>query len=363
MHRGWSMHKDLSKGDRQARARALRYPAGIVDPAPQRPRLAIIQTGGTIGSRPDEHGDLRPDKRLLTDRISDLSTFETEVHQPFTLPSPHITPAHMHRLRDVIHEVSPRVQGIVITHGTDTLEETAFYLHLTVQTDKPVILTGSMRHSKEPSWDGPFNVWAASHVAMHPFSAGRGALVVFGGDIFDARTVTKIHTTALEAFGGYPGPIGRIDSLDGEPSLRYFARPEQRYPLNPPDASPRVEILTAYAGWRGEGLPRSASSARTAWSSEPSVPATCRPTWCRSSPRPPSRSSSRRAPTSGRSSRSMAIRGGGKTLYAAGAIPASFLNAFKARIKLIVLLALGYDRERWRPPSPPNAPPSRRRPM
>jgi L-asparaginase len=330
---------------RQARPdTALRYPAVIVDPAPQRPRLAIIQTGGTIGSRPDERGDLRPDKRLLTDRISDLSMFETEVHQPFTLPSPHITPAHMHRLRDVIHEVSPRVQGIVITHGTDTLEETAFYLHLTVQTDKPVILTGSMRHSKEPSWDGPFNVWAASHVAMHPFSAGRGALVVFGGDIFDARTVTKIHTTALEAFGGYPGPIGRIDSLDGQPSLRYFARPEQRYPLDPPDASPVVEILTAYAGWRGEGLAEALErsdgvviGALGAGNLPPHlVPIISRTT-------KPVILATRTdigpiLPIYG-------YEGGGKTLYAAGAIPASFLNAFKARIKLIVLLALGYDRE------------------
>jgi L-asparaginase len=250
----------------------------------------------------------------------------------------------MHQLRDLVHEISPRVQGIVITHGTDTLEETAFYLHLTVNTDRPVVLTGSMRHSKELSWDGPFNVWAASHVAMHPFSAGRGALVVFGGDIFDARTVTKVHTTALEAFGGYPGTLGRIDSLDGEPMLRYFARPEQRYPLNPPAASANVEILTAYAGWRGEGLREALDRADgvviaalgagnlppdlvpiIAETTKPVVLAT------RTDIGPI-------LPIYG-------YDGGGKTLSAAGAIPASFLNAFKARIKLIVLLSLGCDRD------------------
>ncbi len=314
-------------------------------PAPHRPRLAIIQTGGTIGSRPDEHGNLRPDKRLLTDRISDLSMFETEVHQPFTLPSPQITPVHMHRLRELVHEVAPRVDGIVVTHGTDTLEETAFYLHLTVQTDRPVIVTGSMRHSREPSWDGPFNVWAAAHVAMHPFSVGRGALIVFGGDIFDARTVTKVHTTALEAFGGYPGPIGRIDTLEGTPSLRYFARPEQRYPLNPPGATARVEILTAYAGWNGEGVAEALDRADGVVIAAlgvgnlppdvvPVIAATDKPVVIAT------------RTDIGPILPIYGYDGGGKTLAAAGAIPASFLNAFKARIKLIVLLSLGYDRDR-----------------
>ena len=269
--------------------------------------------------------------------------FETEVHQPFTLPSPQITPAHMHRLRNLVHEVAPRVNGIVITHGTDTLEETAFYLHLTLQTDRPVVVTGSMRHSREPSWDGPFNVWAASHVAMHPFSFGRGALVVFGGDIFDARTVTKIHTTALEAFGGYPGPIGRIDTLEGTPSLRYFARPEQRDPLDPPDATARVEILTAYSGWRGEGLAEALERADGVVIAAlgvgnlppdvvPIIAATDRPVVIAT------------RTDIGPILPIYGYEGGGKTLYSAGAIPASFLNAFKARIKLIVLLSLGYDR-------------------
>jgi L-asparaginase len=266
------------------------------------------------------------------------------VHQPFTLPSPQITPAHMHRLRELVQEVAPRVVGIVVTHGTDTLEETAFYLHLTVLTDRPVVVTGSMRHSREPSWDGPFNVWAASHVAMHPFSAGRGALVVFGGDIFDARTVTKIHTTALEAFGGYPGPIGRIDTLEGTPSLRYFARPEQRYPLDPPDATAQVEILTAYSGWHGEGLTEALERADGVVIAAlgvgnlppdvvPIIAATDKPVVIAT------------RTDIGPILPIYGYEGGGKTLYAAGAIPASFLNAFKARIKLIVLLSLGYDRD------------------
>lgn len=318
--------------------------AGGMDSTPTaRRRLAIIQTGGTIGSQPDRRGDLRPSKRLLTDRISDLSGFDTEVHQPFTLPSPQITPPHMHRLRDLIHLVADRVDGIVVTHGTDTLEETSFYLHLTVNVGVPVVLTGSMRHSREPSWDGPFNVWSAANVAMDPQSTGRGVIVVFGGDIFDARTVTKVHTTALEAFGGYPGPIGRIDALEGAPVLRYFARPEVRRPLDPPGAEARVEIVTAYAGWQGEGLGDALARAdgvviaalgvgNLPPAAVPIIAATTKPVVI-----------STRAdigpilPVYG-------YDGGGKTLEAAGAIPASYLNAYKARMKLIVLLSLGYDR-------------------
>ncbi len=253
----------------------------------------------------------------------------------------------MHQLRDLVHEISADVTGIVITHGTDTLEETAFYLHLTVRTDRPVVLTGSMRHSKEPSWDGPFNVWAASHVAMHPFSAGRGALVVFSGDIFDARTVTKAHTTALEAFGGYPGSIGRIDTLEGQPVLRYFARPELRYPLDPPDAHANVEILTAYAGWKGEGLTEAldrADGVVIAALGVGNLPPDLVPL-IRATDKPIVLST---RTDIGPILPIYGYEGGGKTLMEAGAIPASFLNAFKARIELIVLLSMGYDRERIR---------------
>jgi len=323
----------------------MNYAQTIVDPLDTRRKLAIIQTGGTIGSRPNLEGDLTPDSTMLTDRIADLREFDVEIHQPFTLPSPHITPAHMHELRDLIRELAPHVDGIVITHGTDTLEETAFYLHLTVSVPVPVVLTGSMRHSQEPSWDGPHNVWSAGHTAMHPHSRDRGVMVVFSGDIFDARTVTKIHTTGLEAFSGYPGPIGRIDALEGRPILRYFARPEVHSPTQAEPPSAHVEILTAYAGWRGEGfaeaLERSGGLVIAALGCGnlppdlvPLIEATDKPIVI----------STRTdigpiLPIYG-------YEGGGKDLQRAGAIPAPFLNAFKARIKLIVLLSRGFTRER-----------------
>ena len=140
-------------------------------------RLAIINTGGTIASRPDEHGLVKPDLgvNLLID-IPGLENLEIEQHQPFNLPGPHITLAHMQQIRFLIEEIAPITDGIVVTHGTDTLEETAFFLHLTLTTDTPVILTGSMKHALEPSWDGPGNLWSAIQVATHGASRGRGAL-------------------------------------------------------------------------------------------------------------------------------------------------------------------------------------------
>jgi L-asparaginase len=308
-------------------------------------RLALIQTGGTIASRVDAQGQLKPGNAVdsLLEELPQLRGLELEVLQPFNLPSPHVTPQHMLELRNLVHNIAPSVDGVVITHGTDTLEETAFYLHLTLNTDVPVVLTGSMRHAQEASWDGPGNVLAAAYVALEPRSRGRGALVVFAGDILDARTVTKTHTTTVEAFGGYPGPIGRIDFLNDSPVLTYFARPEPRVAYNPIHAKAKVEVLYAYAGWRGEGLREALERADgvviaalgtgnvppgvvevVAGSSKPVVIATRTHT--------------------GPILPIYGYEGGGQHLREAGAIAASFLNAHKARILLIVLLSLGADR-------------------
>jgi L-asparaginase len=303
-------------------------------------RLAIINTGGTISSRPDEHGLVKPNAKVNPlSNLPELEHLEIEQYQPFNLPGPHITLSHMQQLRFLIEEIAKKTDGIVVTHGTDTLEETAFFLHLTLSTDTPVVLTGSMKHALEPSWDGPGNLWSAIQVATQTASRGRGALVVFSGDIYDARTVTKVHTTRPDAFGGYPGPIGHVNAVNSNPLVHYFARPEPRTPLEPANVTPKVEILTAYAGWQGEGLTAAleradgvviaalgtgnlppALTAMIANSRKPIVICT------RTHAGPI-------LPVYG-------YEGGGQLLLEAGAIPASHLNAFKARILLIVLLAM-----------------------
>ncbi|TNM71757.1 asparaginase [Deinococcus radiopugnans ATCC 19172] len=313
----------------------------------QRPMkcLAVIHTGGTIASRPS------PDGRGLTPQqapsVPGLGGVEVHDFRPFNLPSPHITPAHMLELAHLIRQLAPGHDGIVVTHGTDTLEETAFALHLLLDTPTPVVLTGSMRHAGEVSWDGPANLLDAAGVALHPQSAGRGPLVVFGGDIFDARTVTKVHTTAVDAFGGYPGPIGRIDRTEDAAHVRFFATPERRRTYAPSRLDARVDILYAYAGWRGEGYAGAQAGADgivIAALGTGNLPAELLPLIA-ATQQPVIIATRTHAgpvlPVYG-------YAGGGATLVRAGAIPASFLNAHKARILLLTLLGSGLGEQEIR---------------
>jgi L-asparaginase len=129
------------------------------------------------------------------------------------LPGPHATPAWMWRLRARVERVlaDPAVDGVVITHGTDTLEETAYLLDLTVASPKPVVLCGAMRTFSDPGWDGPANLTAAVRTAAHPDAGGRGTLVVVGEEIHAASRVRKRHTQRLDAFRSALGPVGVLD--------------------------------------------------------------------------------------------------------------------------------------------------------
>lgn len=314
--------------------------SNLSSPAPRTSgRLVLIHTGGTIASRPDPGGAGVTPQRApeLGEGLSGLEGVQVQVYQPFNLPSPHVTPRHMLELSRLIAGLD--ADGAVITHGTDTLEETAFFLHLTLECPFPVVLTGSMRHSAELSGDGPGNLRDAAQVALHHSSAGRGPLVVFGGDVFDARTVTKVHTSSVGAFGGYPGPIGRIDQGPTGPALRYFAGPEARHIYAPPELGARVEVLYAYAGWQGEGYAEAEARADglvIAALGTGNLPAELLP-----------------LVEATRKSVVIATRthagpvlplygyaGGGATLRRAGVISASFLNAHKARLLLMLLLSL-----------------------
>lgn len=304
-------------------------------------RLAVIHTGGTIASRPNPHGPGVVPQSAPS--VPGLPNVQVTEFQPFTLPSPHVTPAHMLQVAQLIESVAGTHDGIVVTHGTDTLEETAFALHLLLRADTPVVLTGSMRHAAEVSWDGPGNLLDAAQIALHPATRGRGPLVAFGGDIYDARTVTKVHSTAVEAFGGYPGPIGRIDRVEGAPLIRFFANPEPRVAFTPAALTARVDVLYAYAGWTGEGFEAAARDADglvIAALGTGNLPAELLPL-IQGTDRPVVIATRTHAgpilPVYG-------YAGGGATLVQAGAIPASFLNAHKARLLLMILLSLGLDR-------------------
>lgn len=142
----------------------------------------------------------------------------------------------------------PAVDGVIVTHGTDTAEETAFLLDLTLAPDKPVVLVGAMRPADAVGSDGMRNFANAVRVAGDPAAGGRGVMVVMGDAVFAARDVRKAATSNIDAFRGYPrGALGMVTPS----SLDWFAPPDRagapaRFAW--PGALPRVAILTAGAG-------------------------------------------------------------------------------------------------------------------
>ncbi|WAH44705.1 asparaginase [Alicyclobacillus fastidiosus] len=181
-------------------------------------RIVVVNTGGTIAMERDEGkdavsvGEDQPIHRLAT-LLSQYA--KSEMVDLFQVPSPHMTPEMMAKLAGEIrvHLAREDVAGVVVTHGTDTLEETAYYLDLTIDSDKPVVVTGAMRSSNEVGADGPVNLVESVRVAIDPRSRGRGTLVVFNDEIHAARFVTKTHTSNVSTFQSPSyGPIGFVTS-------------------------------------------------------------------------------------------------------------------------------------------------------
>jgi L-asparaginase len=162
------------------------------------------------------------------------------------LPGPHVTPDWMWKLRQRVADVcaDPAVNAVVITHGTDTLEETAFLLDLTLDTDKPVVFCGAMRTISEAGWDGPANLMAAVRTAVHPEAPGRGVMIAVGEEIHAAAEAIKWHTQSLAAFRSPHGPLGFLDR-----GQVVFHRPAfRRRPLAAARLVADVDLHTMAAG-------------------------------------------------------------------------------------------------------------------
>jgi L-asparaginase len=148
-----------------------------------------------------------------------------------------------------------RADGIVITHGTNTIEETAYFLTLTLKTDKPVVLVGAMRPSSAISADGYLNLLNAVRVAADPASKGRGAMLVMNDTIYGGRDVTKTSTYRVQAFQGRDlGPLGYADA-DGK--VVYYHRAARKHTLDTEidirnlQSLPRVDVVVSYVGADG----------------------------------------------------------------------------------------------------------------
>lgn len=236
-------------------------PAAAADE--DRPVVVVLATGGTIaGAGASDVASGYQSARLAVDALIESVPDAAKLarlrgEQVASIGSQDMTDEVWLTLARRVNVVAanPEVGGIVITHGTDTLEETAYFLNLVVKTRKPVVLTGAMRPSTALSADGPLNFFNAVAVAVSPAAAGQGVLVVINDGIHDAASLTKTSTTAVEAFRS---PLrGLVGSVTWG-AVEFFRAPPQRhttaseFSIDGVEALPRVEIVMAHAGMTGD---------------------------------------------------------------------------------------------------------------
>ncbi len=227
-------------------------------------RIALVTTGGTIVSRIDEATGLAMpvlSGGALLETLSGLTDIEAiEVHDLMRLASPQIEPAHWTALHAEIQALVDRddIAGVVVTHGTSTLEETAWFLDLTLDTDKPIVVTGAQRNASERDFDGTRNLLNALHICRAEGARAMGVLVALNDHINAAREATKTHTLDVETFQS--GEWGYLGALVKD-RVVFHRRPLRRVhvPLMTA-AMPAVEIVSMYAGASG-ALVRAAGAA------------------------------------------------------------------------------------------------------
>lgn len=216
-------------------------------------KILIIHTGGTISMKEDKQtGDVAPEgEHPLLEVLPSLSgVAEIKDEVLFHIPSPHITPNHMLTLGKRIHEhlANEQIDGIVITHGTDTLEETAFFLDIYLQTRKPVIVTGAMRSINEIGSDGLYNLMTSVRVACSEEAQDKGVLVVMNDEIHTANNVTKTSTSNIATFQSPQyGPIGIITKRNI--LFHHSLRRKESYPIQ--QITKHVALIKTYAGMEG----------------------------------------------------------------------------------------------------------------
>jgi L-asparaginase len=228
------------------------------------PKVLVLATGGTIAGEQAEPGSLGPysikktvnEVVALVPEVKNYAQVETE--QFSNVPSPNITPDHWLRLAkriNALFDARSDLAGIVVTHGTARLEETAFFLHLTVKSDKPVIVLGAQRPPTGISPDGPINLLSAIRVAASHEARNKGVLVVMDDRVISARDAQKLYARSGGFAADEMGMIGVVATHGVEffyqPTRRHTARSE--FNLEQVTVLPRVDVNYSYAGAEGAG--------------------------------------------------------------------------------------------------------------
>lgn len=217
------------------------------------PTVRLIATGGTIAMKID------PVKKGPVPAISgeDLvaavpeiaRVARIEVQNLFNvLPSPYMDPPRWIALQKAVSDAlaRPEVSGVIVSHGTDTLEETAYFLDLTVKSEKPLVLIGAQRNASERDSDGPRNLLNAARICVSPEARSKGAMVVLNGQINAAREVTKTHTSDVDTFKS--GDFGLLGVVDGDRVIFSRTPLRRQYVALTSAELPRVDIVATYGG-------------------------------------------------------------------------------------------------------------------
>jgi L-asparaginase len=214
------------------------------------PRIRLIATGGTISMGRDAESGASVPFLGGADILAQVPGYDrharVEVREFGRYPGPHMTIERIWSLRStVLDAVRDGVEGIVITHGTDTIEETAYLLDRSVESSVPIAITGAMRTISELSWDGPANLLAAIQVAAAPGAARRGVMVVMDDRIIQGAEVVKTHA---EEFGTFQspnwGPLGIVD----KGQVLFYRESRRRPPLQPEAPGTPVDLVKMVAG-------------------------------------------------------------------------------------------------------------------
>lgn len=229
--------------------------SNVASAVPELPVCQMIATGGTIAMKVDPVKNAPVPALSGEDLVASVPELveiaRVRVESLFNISSDYMDPERWVALQKSVTKAlaSDEVAGVIVSHGTDTLEETAYFLDLTVSSEKPIVLVGAQRNASERDFDGPRNLINAARICVSTEARGRGAMIVLNNQINAAREATKTHTSDVETFkSGDFGFLGTVDQdriVFGRTPVR-----RQHIPLkwNP---APRVDIVAMYAGADG----------------------------------------------------------------------------------------------------------------